>query len=386
MNGQSPTVILSKTARPGMTQSWTLDVEQQLPGKMIMDVAYVGDHGDHLQAFLHDPNQGNPVNQALGACLQVDITAQVGNPACAGQALVAAPYAGFTGSVAQALRPFPQYQSAQPDTVTSADPFGDYTYHALQVQVQKRYSQGLTVLASYTWSKTLTNADAEYPTQSAWNANGTSGALNTYNLKVEKGLSQYDIPQSVILSYTYQLPFGRGKQFANQGTVVNALVGGWEFAGVHTYQSGTPLAVTTANWTSGIFAGNQANLGASPRPNIVAGVNPNGFHGGKFVFGQSVRLNAAAFTPAPDFTFGNAPRSIAVRTFANLNEDLDFSKRIPMFTDRLNTLFRMDFFNAFNRHQFTGFNTTASTGMSGFGQASSTSGARSIQAQLRFSF
>lgn len=384
-NGQDPTVILSKTARPGTTQTWTLDVQQQLPAKMILDVAYVGDHGDHLQAFLHDPNQGNPANQALGACLEVNIDAQTGNPACAGQAPVAAPYAGFSGSVAQALRPFPQYESAQVDSVTSADPFGDYTYHALQAQVQKRMSAGLTLLASYTWSKTLTNADAEYPTEAAWEANGVSGALNTYNLKVEKGLSEFDTPQSVVLSYTYDLPFGKGRPFANQGGVVNAVAGGWQIAGSQTYQSGNPLAVTESNWTSGVFAGPEANLGASPRPNVVPGQNPNGFHGGNFVYGQSLRLNPAAFTTAPNFTFGDAPRTLGnVRTFANLNENLDFSKKIPMYTEKANTIFRMDFFNAFNRHTFQGFNTTV--GNPGFGQASSTSGGRSIQAELRVSF
>ena len=387
MNGQDPTVVLSNVARPGTTQTWTLDVERQLPAKIVADVAYVGDHGDHLQAFLHDPNQGNPTNLALGACLQVNIANQVGNSACAGQTPVAAPYAGFSGSVSQALRPFPQYGSAQVDSVTSADPFGDYTYHALQARIQKRVSQGLTVLASYTWSKTLTNADAEYPTEAAWEANGVSGALNTYNLKVEKGLSEFDTPQSMVLSYTYQLPFGRGKQFLNQGKFAEELVGGWEVAGVQTYQSGNPLAVTTSNWTSGIFAGGEANLGASPRPDIVPGVNPNGFTGGKFVFGQSVKLNPAAFTPAPNFTFGNAPRTLGnVRTFANINEDLNFSKLIPLYTEKANAMFRMEFFNAFNRHQFTGFNTTASNGMAGFGEASSTTGGRAIQAQLRITF
>ena len=384
MNGQDPTVILSKTARPGTTQTWTLDIQQQLPGNTILDMAYVGDHGDHLQAFLHDPNQGNPITQARGACLEVNVADQAGNPDCAGQTPVASPYAGFSGTVAQALRPFPQYESAQVDTVTSADPFGVYTYHALQVQVQKRASHGLTVLASYTWSKTLTNADAEYPTEAAWEGNGVSGALNTYNLKAEKGLSEFDMPHSVVLSYTYDLPFGRGKQFANQGGVVNAVVGGWQVAGSQTYQSGTPQAVTESNWTSGVFAGPEANLGASARPNIVPGVNPNGFHGGSFVYGQSVRFNPAAFTVAPNFTFGDAPRTLTVRGFANLNENFNFSKRIPMYTDKVNTTFRMDFFNAFNRHIFEGFNTTVGT--PGFGETSSTSGARNIQGELRLSF
>ena len=386
LNGQSPTFIMSKTARPGTTQTWTLDVEQQLPGKILLDAAYVGDHGDHLQAFLHDPNQGNPVNMALGECLHADINAQASDPACAGQATVASPYPGFSGTVGQALRPFPQYGSAQVDSVTMADPFGVYTYHALQVQMQKRFSQGLTLLANYTWSKTLTNADAEYPTQSAWNGNGTSGALNTYNLKVEKGLSQYDTPQRVVLSYSYQLPFGKGKRFANQGGVANAIIGGWQIAGVQSYQSGTPLSVTSPNWDSGVFAGPQANLGASARPNIVPGQSFNGYHGGGWQWGKSLRLNPAAFVPAPNFTFGNAPRALTIREFASHNEDLNFTKQIPMYTDKLKTVFRMEFFNAFNRAgQYTGFNTQAGT--DGFGQASNRQNSpRSIQANLRVSF
>ena len=380
-NGQQPTFILSKVARPGTIQTWTLDVQQQLPGQVLLDMAYVGDHGDHLQAFLHDPNQGNPADQARGACLEVNVDNQVDNPACAGQTPAPSPFAGFSGSVAQALRPFPQYSNAQVDSVTMSDPFGDYTYHALQVQVQKRYAQGITVLANYTWSKNITNADSEYPSQSAWEGNGTSGALNTYNLKAEKALSQFDMPQRVVLSYTYELPFGKGKRFANKSGVTNVVLGGWQVAGVQTYESGTPLAVTSPNWDSGIFAGNLCS-GCS-RPDLVPGIEQNGSHGG-FVYGQSRRLNPNAFVPAPNFTFGNAPRALAIREFASLNEDLNFSKRIPLFTEKVNGLFRMEFFNAFNRHRFTGFNTSA--GDPGFGQASNTTGARSIQANLRFTF
>jgi hypothetical protein len=387
MNGQGPTVILSKTARPGTTQTWTLDVEQQLPGNMIVDVGYVGDHGDHLQAFMHDPNQGLPASMALGACLGQDITAQGAGTPCAGQTLVATPYAGFSGTVSQALRPFPQYANAQVDSVTMSDPFGVYTYNALQVQAQKRISAGLTLLANYSWSKTLTNADSEYPAQANWNGNGNGGALNTYNLKVEKGLSQYDVPQRLILSYTYQLPFGKGKQFANVGGVVNALVGGWQFAGVQTYKSGTPLSVNEGNWNSGIFAG---NLGASARPNYVPGQKMNGFSGGGFVGGQSRRLNPAAFTYAPSYTFGDAPRALTVREFASHAEDLSLSKQIPMYTERVKTVLRVEFFNAFNRPgPYTGFNTTVSDDNvgNGFGQGNSKqNGPRSIQANLRVAF
>jgi hypothetical protein len=387
MNGQGPTVILTKTARPGTTQTWTLDVEQQLPGKFMIGLAYVGDHGDHLQAFLHDPNQGLPANMLRGACLLQDITAQGAGTPCAGMTPVAAPYAGFSGSVSQALRPFPQYASAQVDSVTMSDPFGVYTYNAMQVKAEKRISAGLTLLANYTWSKTLTNADSEYPSQANWNGNGNGGALNTYNLKVEKGLSQYDIPQRLILSYTYQLPFGKGKQFANTGGIVNVLVGGWQFAGVQTYEGGTPLAVNEGNWNSGIFAG---NLGASARPNYVQGKPMSDHSSGGWVGGQSRRLNPAAFTLAPSYTFGNAPRALTVREFASHNEDLSLSKQIPMYTERIKTVLRVEFFNAFNRPgQYTGFNTTVSDDNigNGFGQANSKqNGPRSIQANLRVSF
>ena len=380
-NGTTPTAILSKVARPGTIQNWTFDIQQQLPGKFLLDMGYVGAHGDHLQAFMHDPNQGNPANQARGACLDVDITDQATNTACAGQPVVAAPFVGFTGTVSQALRPYPQYSNFNVDSATMADPFGDYTYNALQIQVTKRLSYGLTLLANYSWSKNITNADSEYPEQAEWEGNGTSGALNTYNLRVEKSVSAFDTPQRAVFSYTYELPFGKGKPFANQNKVANVLAGGWQIAAVQTYQSGSPLAVTQSRWDSGIFAGNLC--GGCKRPNVVPGVVQKGSHGG-FVFGQSRILNPAAFTVAPDFTFGDAPRALGVRTLVSLNEDANVSKKIPLGTERLQAIFRMEFFDVLNRHQFTGFNTTV--GDPGFGLASGATGPRTMQANLRITF
>jgi len=400
MNGQGNALFLeSKVDRPGTIQNWTLDVQRQLPMKTIVDVGYVGAHGDHLQAFLHDPNQGNPANQSRGACLQVNIANQATSPACAGQPLVAAPYAGFSGTVSQALRPFPQYGTVTVDSATMDDPFGDYTYHALQVQVTKRTNSGLNVLASYSWSKNITNADSEYPTEAAWEGNDTSGALNTYNLKVEKALSQFDIPQRVVLAWTYDLPFGKGKKFANQGGAVNVLAGGWQIAAVQKYQSGTPLAVTSPGWTSGIFAGGEGATGASSRPNSVTGQPVKALHG-KYVWGQSRLLNQAAFAPAANFTFGNAPRALGVRELFNKSEDFNVTKAIPMFTERVHTDFRVEFFDLFNRHRFTGFDTsvTCSTSEtqtcdplvntnSNFGNASGLAyGPRNIQGSLRVTF
>ena len=401
MNGQGNALFIeSKVDRPGTIQNWTLDIQRQLPFNAIVDVAYVGGHGDHLQAFLHDPNQGNPSNLSRGACLQVDITNQATSPVCAGQAAVAAPYPGFSGSVSQALRPFPQYGTVSVDSATMDDPFGDYTYNAMQAQVTKRTSAGLTVLASYTWSKNLTDADSEYPSEAGWEGNGNAGAQNVYNLKPEKALSSFDIPQRVVLAWTYDLPFGKGKQFANQGGAVNVLAGGWKIAAVQKYQSGTALSVSSSNWTSGIFAGSQGATGAgSGRPNIVSGQSVGALHG-KYVWGKSRILNQAAFAPAANFTFGNAPKALGIRELFNKSEDFNVTKAIPMFTDRVHTDFRVEFFDLFNRHQFTNFDTSVSCSTSAtqtcsplvntntnFGNAGGLAyGPRNIQGSLRVTF
>ena len=401
MNGQNNALFIeSKVDRPGTIQNWTLDVQRQLPFQTIVDVAYVGAHGDHLQAFLHDPNQGNPANQARGSCLQVNIANQATSPACAGQSVVAAPYAGFSGTVSQALRPYPQYGTVSVDSATMDDPFGDYTYHALQAQVTKRTSAGLTILASYSWSKNITNADSEYPSEAGWEGNGNTGALNVYNLKAEKALSSFDIPQRVVLAWTYDLPFGKGKQFANQRGVVNVLAGGWKIAAVQKYQSGTPLSVSSSGWTSGIFAGPEGATGNSfGRPNIVSGQSVGALHG-KYIWGHSRLLNQAAFTPAANFTFGDAPKALGVREFFNNSEDFNVTKAIPMFTERVHTDFRVEFFDVFNRHRFTGFDTSVSCSTSAtqtcsplvntntnFGNAGGLAyGPRNIQGSLRVTF
>lgn len=381
MNGESPTFVIDRVARPGTIQNWTVDIERQLGKDWMVDVAYVGAHGDHLQAYMHDPNQGNPSDMARGDCLGVNTDAQSTNSACSGQTAVSAPYSGFSGTVAQALRPFPQYSTANLDTAFFSNPYGVYTFHSLQAQLQKRYSSGLSLLASYTWSKNLTNSDSEYPAQSAWEGNGVSGVLNTYNQRAEKGLSQNDMPHSVILSYTYDLPLGKGKAFLNANQpVVNSLVSGWKISGIHYYQSGTPLNVISPNWDSGIFAGTASS--ATARPNVVAGERQRGYTG-SYHWGDQI-FNSSAFTVAPNYTFGDAPRTLSIRELANLDEDFSISKQLPTGTSFVHAVFRVDMFNAFNRHRFTGFNRNV--GSSAFGEATTTSGYRTIQGNLRLSF
>lgn len=394
-NGQSPVFIESKVGRPGTIQNWTVDIQRQLPGQWIVDAAYVGAHGDHLQALMHDPNVAPLSATSKGPCLNVLITEQSTNSACAGQTTVPIPYANFVNdfgshaTVAQALRPFPQYGDANLDTALNGSPFGDYTYEAFQLQLNKRLGSGLAVLANYTWSKNLTNSDSDYAPEGGWNG-ANNGMINPYNPKAEKSYSNFDQPHIAKIAYTYELPFGKGRKFlSNSNALVNTVAGGWELDGINQYSSGTPLWVKESGWTSGIFAGNATsnNLGdgLNARPNVVTYADPSGFHGGKWVFGQSQKFNNAAFTLAPSYTFGNAPRLLGnVRNFAGLSESLAASKKFNLGSDKVNFVFRFEAFDLFNRHTWTSFDNTL--GDSTFGQSKSTSGNRTMQGNFRITF
>ena len=386
-------VILSKVARPGTTQNWTLDIEQQLPGQSMVSVAYVGAHADHIQAYMNDPNQGKPADMTRGGCLNVLVTQQATNPACAGQTAVPIPYANFvsdfggSATVAQALRPFPQIGTVNLDSAMSGNPYGFYTYNALQVQLTKRFSHGLTVLANYAWSKALGNADADYPAQANWNGN-TQGAANVYNQKAEKALSIFDTPQTVNIAFSYQLPFGKGKQLLNQNGVVNAIVGDWQFAGKLSYASGTPISAQENNWQNGIFAGNATGDGSGipARPNLVSGVSVKPKNSGKCTENSSGCLyaNPAAFTYAPSFTFGNMRPYPGMRGRFNRDEDLALSKEFPLWAEHVKGVFRVDAFDVFNRHTFGNFDKNISD--STFGQATGATGNRTMQGNFKVTF
>ncbi len=359
-----PVMLPSRQARPGMVQNWTLDIQRQLPGQWLVDLAYVGNHGGHLQALLKDPNVLQDNYLSYGPCLAVLVTQQSTNPACAGQPTVAIPYSNFVNdfnfegagedTVAQALRPFPQYQTEDLDTSMSANPWGNYTYDALQIRLTKRYGTGLTVLANYTWSKNLTDADSDYAPQESWNGGSPAGLYDPDNPKDEKSYSEFDQPQIAKIAYTYDLPFGQHRKFlTNDNKALDLVVGGWTLGGLDSYATGFPLFVTETGWTPGTFAGTAT--GAQARPNVVPGAALKGYNGhtGGYVFGQSHIINPGAFAQAPNYTFGDAPRLLGgARNFAHEDEDLQLGKAFPLVTERVLLHFRFDAFNIFNRHSY----------------------------------
>ncbi|MGH9403434.1 MAG: carboxypeptidase regulatory-like domain-containing protein [Terriglobia bacterium] len=388
--GGSPLYLLTNTAIPGMIHNWTLDVQRQLGKNLLLDVGYVGSHGYHLDAEDAAPNQVNPKYLSYGGCLNVLITQQATNPACAGKPTVAIPYPNFLtdwggqATVAQALRPFPQYTDMLLDNDLNANPIGYYDYDGFQVQLQKRFSAGLTFLASYSWQKTLTNSDGAYPPEGGWNNADQAGTQNTYNQAADKALSAQDVPQSFVLAYTYELPVGTGRRFlSSSNRLANAVVGGWTVGAVQTYESGTPISIRCSNsYTSGLLV---PSLGGNPpscRVNVVPGVPEYLSNQGPAGIGVE-DFNRAAFAEPANFTLGNASRVSNIRLPAGLDEDISIEKKFNM-TERFNAILRLEMFNAFNRHAFGGLDNTVTD--PNFGQFTNAGGNRTMQMSLRLSF
>jgi hypothetical protein len=216
-------------------------------------------------------------------------------------------------------------------------------------------SNGLTLLVSYTWEKTLTDAGSNFSEFSGYDQ-------NSYNQKAQKALSLNDYPQNMVITYSYELPFGPGKKFASTGGAVGRIIGGWKVSAVQNYQVGPPQIFTQPCFTGG-FEGNGDNGGGfNCRPNLIPGVPlANPARGTKGYDPTTTSLvNPAAFqlTPNPAVTpglayqsyFGDAPSLMAgaARRLNYYNEDISIIKKTQV-TERVNVEFRADFLNTFNR-------------------------------------
>src|SRR5437870_12759834 len=154
------------------------------------------------------------------------------------------PYPTFSGNINQLLRPFPQYGDFnQEDNSFTPDRTGNSTYHAMQLQLNKRFAQGLSFLVSYTVSKNITDADSAGPGVSGFIGTNSFIGENSYNRSAEKAVSQLDTPQSLVASFFYELPLGHGKRYMNSSGVTDRVLGGWSVSGIASYKSGTTTTV-----------------------------------------------------------------------------------------------------------------------------------------------
>jgi hypothetical protein len=413
-NGNKVILVPRNSGRAADLQSWNLDVQRQITNNLVVSVAYVGSKGSHLPALNIIPNQVNPQFLSLGSLndegiFESDLTKDVtclSNGTCpsAIAAGVKLPYSGFTGTISQALRPFPQYGDfEQENNSFTPDRTGNSTYHALQVGVEKRFAQGLSFLVSYTVSKNITDADSAGPGVSGFIGTNSFIGQNSYNRSAEKAVSQLDTPQSLVVSFFYELPVGQGKRYLNEGGWVDRLAGGWYVSGVLSYKSGLPTTVyAPCGGTAGDVLFGGCHFTGIARVNVVPGVNQTN-KSSNFNTGTTPFWNPNAFTVPAPLTFGNEPRSLGTaRTFGGRNEDFSLGKRTRLFGENAAVDFRAEFFNIFNRHIYqapSGFATplgnpfmpAGSPGCSGplacgFGAVTDASGPRTIQFGLKITY
>ena len=234
--------------RPATVYSWSLQLQQQVTSNTVLAIGYLGNRATHLHSgFLSNDNNMPKADFALGNNLT--------DPVDGNAVGVSQPFSGFDalwGSGAQvqrALRPFPQFTYIAGDCCL--ENLGHSSYDALLVSLQRNFTNGLQFLASYTWSKTLTDADSALP----FTNNGSNAAIaqgeDPTNLKLNKSVSLQDIPHTFVLSYLYELPFGKGKRFLDHGGLLNELIGGWQVGGIQRYQSGSPVSFGCASGIPG---------------------------------------------------------------------------------------------------------------------------------------
>jgi len=336
-NLQAP---LQDTPSPWTIQ-YNINVQRELPWQMFVEVAYVGTRGYDLSSVGESGlslNQLDPQYMSLGS----QLNQQVPNPfyGIVNNGVLTQP----TVSRAQLLRPYPQFTDIIPLYAAGAKS----RYNALQITGRKRMSKGLMFEGSYTFAK------AEEIGMSH---------QDSYDLEASWALASYDLNHRFVMSYLYELPIGRDRQFFSDASpFINAIIGGWQFNGITTLQAGTPLSIT-ANNTAGIFgARTQANNNGND-PRLSAPIEERL---GK-AFDTSVYSQPAAFTFGNESIFSPLLRAHGVRNF-----DLSFFKNFEL-RPGMKAQFRVEALNAFNRVQFSAPNTSVTSSSFGVitGQANS---------------
>jgi hypothetical protein len=281
---------IDRAARTPQVQQWTGSLQRELPGRVVLDVAYVGTKGTHLGRF----RQFNtPAHVETGENL---------NPR--------------PGDL-QSLRPFPEI-----GRIIQRQNIANSIYHSLQVKTEKRLSGGVALLGSFVWSKSIDDADSIIP-----GLFDSIGAQDERNLRLERGLSFFDVGRRVSVGFVSRLP---------EPPALRPLLRNWQLSGIVTLQDGTPL-------NPAYFAFDPANSGTPNRPDVVPG--------------QSVRLsrgertperffNTDAFSAPAPYHFGNAGRNILPGPGNNI---FDFALRRRFQVREGHTVeFRVESFNIFN--------------------------------------
>jgi hypothetical protein len=361
VNG-SVTYKLPESGKPGYYTDYNLTVEHSFTPSTVLRASFHANYGINIFQGGIDYNQLDPKYFAIyGSLLTRPINQVINDPIVVASGFKL-PYPNFpqTLQLQQALRPFPQYSGFG----AVASQAGHSTYNALEVSFQKRYSRGLWLMTSYTFSKTLVSQNGQ----------------NIYDAITEKVVSNANRPHVYTLGYVYELPIGRGRAIgANMHPALNAFIGGWSVSAVHRYQSGTPIGVGGCSQT--MAGAGAARCSYVPgQPLLNPDFNPKD--------PNSPYLNKAAFVQPANLTYGNVPAVIPnLYQPAQLGEDVAASKSFKFGKSETNSVeFRASAFNVANRHLLGGLNTNINNAAFGMFSNPQSNLPRNLQFSLRVSF
>ncbi|MGA2002816.1 MAG: carboxypeptidase regulatory-like domain-containing protein [Terriglobales bacterium] len=338
-------------ARTPYEQTWTLGFERQMPWSVVLGVTYVGKKGTHLYFA------GNNNYDILGPQMETNPTlvnnleTYVTNPfSSANSGPISDPNSTLSSPTVQEFQlqlPHPQFTGV----TTDVPPTASSIYHALQLTAEKHYSNGLELLVSYTWSKSIDDSSA-YDTNVAWLGNygpNSGWALQDPNKPaLERGLSTFDIPSSFKFSYSYDLPIGRGKALlGNMPRALDAVIGGWKTNGIWEIRSGWPLSFFVLN------GGVPLPTYGPQRPNLVG--TPERSHGSHSYWVNNYFSNPQVVQDPAPFTLGNAGRTTSsIRTPGSFKSDLSIAKQFLLSHahEGVKLEMRLEAQNAFNHPVF----------------------------------
>lgn len=336
---------IPRDTRSGMVQNWSFSIQRELPWGFVSDLGYVGSKSSNLIIFA-DFNEARP--QRPGENLSI-----------------------------QARRPNQAFSA-----ITVTWPEAESNYHALQFRMERKFRGGFSFLNSFTWSKTIDTTGQALEAQGG--SGGRSSPQSFYNLAAERALSDFDQPFNNTTAVLYELPFGRGRRFANSMPLpLEWLAGGWQLSAINSLWSGTPVNLsynaplqfqvsqTLPDWRGGI----------SYRPNVLGPVMvPKGERNQD----RWLDPSRVVIPTDPSQPFGNAGRNIARRPgLAQLDLGIQKSFILP-WREGMALQFRGEAFNAFNRTNFG--NPQINRSVVTFGTIRSTFPARQIQFALRLEF
>jgi len=366
VNGGDPYYYGPEANQLPMTQNWNVGIQYELPWQTRLEANYVGTKGTRLNdGYTYYLNSLDPKYMSLGDTLLDDIS---DHPE------IKKPYPSFDGTVAQALRPFPQYNSVGTHRLSSSWS----NYNSLQVTATKRSSNGLSFLLAYTYSKALGTADSAMAYYSF--------GQDIYNRQADYSVTAFNVPHDLRVTWIYEFPSRVVGQPA-----LDRVIGGWTMSAIHHYRSGSPISISTGGYEG------EALYNAGWRPDVLLPTDQQKLAGEPEttdIDNGVPYLNPKAFASLPTtdgnipLHFGNAPRFLdGVRGFKIMTEDFSLLKRVNLgFRESSNVEIRIDVVNLFNRARPEDPRTNIDD-QGEFGRSyGKVGGNRRIQAGLRVNF